>query len=135
MPYNAETISKPDIEKDHTIEELQAKITELENQLQAQQSAVNSQEVLPVSNLDENYNPTERDTHLLIIGALANLLAKPIQNKSRYLKGTGAINQSAINKDIETEIAELLKPSTKERSAETIKPRLREALKLVKQAD
>ncbi|MCQ9121930.1 hypothetical protein MUU45_001486 [Rodentibacter pneumotropicus] len=52
--------------KDATIEELQAKITELENQLQAAQSAVNSQEVLSVENKARRISRPQRDIFTLL---------------------------------------------------------------------
>ncbi|OOF56374.1 hypothetical protein BKK56_03520 [Rodentibacter genomosp. 2] len=114
-------------EKDSTIEELQTKITELENQLQARQSAVNSQEVLPV---DENYNPTERETHLLMIDAMAKLLTNQNFNVNRYIRGK-SINKKQISEDIAEHITKVLNtPETTIRSAETIRKRLNEALKL-----
>ncbi|MBF0750904.1 MULTISPECIES: hypothetical protein [unclassified Pasteurella] len=116
-------------DKDRIIEELQTKITELENQLQAQQSAVNSQEVLPVSNL-ENYNPTERETHLLMIDAMAKLLTNQNFNVNKYIRGKN-INKKQISEDITEHITKVLNtPETTIRSAETIRKRLNEALKL-----
>ncbi|VEH68296.1 Uncharacterised protein [Rodentibacter pneumotropicus] len=129
-------------EKDSTIAELQteneqlkARIAELENQLQAQQSAVNSQEVLPVNNLDESYNPTERETHLLMIDAMAKLLTNQNFNVNKYIRGKN-INKKQISEDITEHITKVLNtPETKPRSLETIRKRLDEALKLNEQAD
>ncbi|WP_077664858.1 hypothetical protein [Rodentibacter pneumotropicus] len=122
-------------DKNKTTEELQAKITELENQLQAQQSAVNSQEVLPVNNLDESYNPTERETHLLMIDAMAKLLTNQNFNVNKYIRGKN-INKKQISEDITEHITKVLNtPETKSRSLETIRKRLDEALKLNEQAD
>lgn len=116
--------------KELVIEDLQTKITDLENQLQAQQSAVNSQEVLPVNNLDESYNPTERETHLLMIDAMAKLLTNQNFNVNKYIRGKN-INKKQISKDITEHITEVLNtPETKPRSLETIRKRLDEALKL-----
>ncbi|OOF64705.1 hypothetical protein [Rodentibacter sp. Ppn85] len=140
-PYNPmissidENHPKSDQGKDRNVEELQAKITELENQLQAQQSAANSQEVLPVSNLDENYNPTERETHLLMIDAMAKLLTNQNFNVNKYIRGKN-INKKQISEDVTEHITEVLNtPETKSRSLETIRKRLDEALKLNEQAD
>ncbi|MBN6070565.1 hypothetical protein HYE53_05590 [Aggregatibacter actinomycetemcomitans] len=117
-------------EKDNPIETLRARITELESQLQ-KRSVVDSELISQAT----KYNPTERETHLLIIGALANLLANPNKNASRYVKGTGTINLSAISKDISDQIILLLQPETKVRSEETIKPRLREAINTISKAE
>ena len=132
-----ETLSKPNItdaEKDSIIAqlqlenaELQTRISELENK--TQQSAVDSE---PVLGNAKAYDVRERETHLLIIGALSNLLA---ENKQKYQKGNGGINQSAISKDIETEIIELLQPATKTRTIDTIRPRIRESLNLITKAE
>ena len=107
--------------------ELQARISELENKVQ--QSAVDSE---PVLGNAKAYDVRERETHLLIIGALSNLLA---ESKRKYQKGNGGINQSAISKDIETEIIELLQPATKTRTIDTIRPRIRESLNLITKAE
>ncbi|OOF82820.1 hypothetical protein BKG92_05440 [Rodentibacter ratti] len=121
--------------KELVIEDLQTKITELEKQLQAQQSAVNFQEVLPVSNLDENYNPTERETHLLMIDAMAKLLTNQNFNVNKYIRGKN-INKKQISEDVTEHITKVLNtPETKPRSLETIRKRLDEALKLNEQAD
>ncbi|THA12707.1 hypothetical protein [Rodentibacter pneumotropicus] len=53
-------------EKDSIIEELQAKITELENQLQAQQSEVDSKEVLPVESKLQRISRPQRDIFTLL---------------------------------------------------------------------
>ena len=133
----AENLSKPDantVEKDSIIAqlqlenaELQTRISELENK--TQQSAVDSE---PTLGNAKAYDVRERETHLLIIGALSNLLA---ENKQKYQKGNGGINQSAISKDIETEIIELLQPATKTRTIDTIRPRIRESLNLITKAE
>lgn len=133
-----ETIS---IEKDSIIAqlqsenaELQTRIAELEDLMSSnieQQPPVDSKPTLQGT----KYNTIERETHLLIIGALANLLANPNKNKTRYVKGAGAINQSALNSDIGAEIASLLQPETKSRAEETIKQRVREALNLITKAE
>lgn len=121
--------------KNKTTEELQAKITELENQLQAQQSAVDSQEVLPVSNLDEKYNPTERETHLMMINAMAQMLTNPYFNAHKYIRGKN-INKTDMSRDIAQHITKVLnEAATKPREEETIRKRLNEALKLNEQAD
>ena len=132
-----EPLMKPrttNTEKDPMIAQLQSEnaklqmpISELENKLQ--QSAVNSELVLEKG---KAYDVRERETHLLIIGALSNLLA---ENKRKYQKGNGGINQSAISKDIETEIIELLQPATKTRTIDTIRPRIRESLNLIIKAE
>ena len=114
--------------------ELQTRIAELEDLMSSnveQQPPVDSKPTLQGT----KYNTIERETHLLIIGALANLLANPNKNKTRYVKGAGAINQSALNSDIGAEIASLLQPETKSRSEETIKQRVREALNLITKAE
>ena len=114
------------------IERLKAENAELKAQLQdnaQQQSAVDSE---PVLGNAKAYDVRERETHLLIIGALSNLLA---ENKQKYQKGNGGINQSAISKDIETEIIELLQPATKTRTIDTIRPRIRESLNLITKAE
>lgn len=121
--------------KELVIEDLQTKITELEKQLQAQQSAVNFQEVLPVNNLDESYNPTERETHLLMIDAMAKLLTNQNFNVNKYIRGKN-INKKQISEDVTEHITKVLNtPETKPRSLETIRKRLDEALKLNEQAD
>ncbi|THA19017.1 hypothetical protein D3M83_02435, partial [Rodentibacter pneumotropicus] len=114
---------------------LNARITELENQLQAQQSAANSQEVLPVNNLDKSYNPTERETHLLMIDAMAKLLTNQNFNVNKYIRGKN-INKKQISEDVTEHIENVLNtPETKPRSLETIRKRLDEALKLNEEAD
>ena len=107
--------------------ELQTRISELEDK--AQQSAVDSE---PVLGNGKAYDVRERETHLLMIGALSNLLAG---YKQKYQKGNGGINQSAISKDIESEIIELLQPETKTRTNDTIRPRIRESLNLITKAE
>ncbi|UXN35943.1 hypothetical protein N8E87_06975 [Avibacterium paragallinarum] len=86
----------------------------------------------------EKYNPTERETHLLMINALANIITKPNfrAGAAKYLKANG-INQSAIYGGITEEISRILNaPETNERSEETIKKRLKEAMALeTKQAE
>lgn len=129
----------PKSEKDTDIAELQAKTEALQAEnakLKAQlqdnaqrKSAVDSE---PVLGNAKAYDVRERETHLLIIGALSNLLA---ENKQKYQKGNGGINQSAISKDIETEIIELLQPATKTRTIDTIRPRIRESLNLITKAE
>ena len=105
----------------------QDRMTELEQKLQ--QGAVDSEPVLENA---KAYDVRERETHLLMIGALSNLLAG---YKQKYQKGNGGINQSAISKDIETEIIELLQPATKTRTIDTIRPRIRESLNLITKAE
>ncbi|WP_258184938.1 hypothetical protein [Haemophilus haemolyticus] len=78
------------------------------------------------------YDVRERETHLLMIGALSNLLAGCKQN---YQKGNSGINQSAISRDIEHEIIKLLQPETKTRTLDTIRPRIRESLNLITKAE
>ncbi|WP_239496673.1 hypothetical protein [Aggregatibacter kilianii] len=112
------------------IERLKAENAELKAQLQVQkENAVDSE---PVLRNAKAYDVRERETHLLIIGALSNLLAT---NKPKYQKGKGVISQSAISKDIETEIIELLQPATKTRTTDTIRPRIRESLNLITKAE
>ena len=105
----------------------QDRMTELEQKLQ--QGAVDSEPVLENA---KAYDVRERETHLLMIGALSNLLAG---YKQKYQKGNGGINQSAISKDIESEIIELLQPETKTRTNDTIRPRIRESLNLITKAE
>lgn len=105
----------------------QDRMAELEQKLQ--QSAVDSEPVLENA---KAYDVRERETHLLMIGALSNLLAGC---KQKYQKGNGGINQSAISKDIESEIIELLQPETKTRTNDTIRPRIRESLNLITKAE
>ncbi|MCX2961886.1 hypothetical protein [Rodentibacter caecimuris] len=66
LQTETENLSKPDLKKDCVIEELQTKITELKNQLQAQQSAVNSQEVLSVENKARRISRPQRDIFTLL---------------------------------------------------------------------
>lgn len=114
------------------IVELKALITDLErkNKNTAQNGATSKQ--------PEKYNPTEKETHLLMINALANIIAKPDfkAGAAKYLKANG-INQSAIYGEITKEITRILNaPETNERSEETIKRRLKEAMGLeTQQAD
>lgn len=105
----------------------QDRMAELEQK--PQQSAVDSEPVLENA---KAYDVRERETHLLMIGALSNLLAG---YKQKYQKGNGGINQSAISKDIESEIIELLQPGTKTRTNDTIRPRIRESLNLITKAE
>ncbi len=117
-------------ENERLKEELKAqqdRMAELEQKLQ--QSAVDSK---PVLGNAKAYDVRERETHLLMIGALSNLLAG---YKQKYQKGNGGINQSAISKDIESEIIELLQPETKTRTNDTIRPRIRESLNLITKAE
>lgn len=107
--------------------ELQTRISELEQQLQ--QSAVDSESILEN---EKPYDKRERETHLLMIAALANLLAT---SKSKYQKASGNINQSEVSKDIETEIINLLQPETKTRSLDTIRARIRESIVLITKAE
>lgn len=115
-------------------EELEAKVkaqqdrmTELEQKLQ--QSTVDSEPVLENA---KAYDVRERETHLLMIGAFCNLVS---QGKYMYQNGKGKINKSAISKDIESEIIELLQPETKTRSPDTIRQRIRESLNLITKAE
>lgn len=113
-------------------ERLKAENAELKAQLQdnaQRQSAVDSEPALENA---KAYDVRERETHLLMIGALSNLLAGC---KQKYQKGNGGINQSAISKDIESEIIELLQPETKTRTNDTIRPRIRESLNLITKAE
>ena len=96
---------------------------------QPHQGSVDSEPVLENA---KAYDVRERETHLLMIGALSNLLAG---YKQKYQKGNGGINQSAISKDIESEIIELLQPETKTRTNDTIRPRIRESLNLITKAE
>ena len=105
----------------------QDKMAELEQKLQ--QGAVDSEPVLENA---KAYDVRERETHLLMIGALSNLLAGCKQN---YQKGNSGINQSAISRDIEHEIIKLLQPETKTRTLDTIRPRIRESLNLITKAE
>jgi len=105
----------------------QDRMTEFEQKLQ--QSAVDSEPILENA---KAYDVRERETHLLMIGAFSNLLAG---YKQKYQKGNGGINQSAISKDIESEIIELLQPETKTRTNDTIRPRIRESLNLITKAE
>ena len=125
---NSETV----LELQNQISEKDKIIGELREQLQdnaQRQSAVDSE---PVLENTKAYDVRERETHLLIIGALSDLLAA---NKQKYQKGNGGINQSAISKDIETEIIELLQPATKTRTIDTIRARIRESLNLITKAE
>lgn len=122
----------PNAQLQEEIERLKAENAELKAQLQdnaQRQSAVDSE---PVLGNAKAYDVRERETHLLIIGALSDLLAV---NKQKYQKGNGGINQSAISKDIETEIIELLQPATKTRTIDTIRARIRESLNLITKAE
>ncbi|MEE6055980.1 hypothetical protein [Avibacterium paragallinarum] len=108
----------------------------LETQItQLDQSAEKNEAVLVG---EEKYNPTERETHLLTINALVNIITRPDfkAGTANYLKANG-INQSAIYREITKEITRILNaPETNERSEETIKRRLKEAMELeTKQAD
>lgn len=117
-------------ENERLKEELKAqqdRMAELEQKLQ--QSAVDSE---PVLENGKAYDVRERETHLLMIGALSNLLAGCKQN---YQKGNSGINQSAISRDIEHEIIKLLQPETKTRTLDTIRPRIRESLNLITKAE
>ena len=105
----------------------QDKMAELEQKLQ--QGAVDSEPVLENA---KAYDVRERETHLLMIGALSNLLAGCKQN---YQKGNSGINQSAISRDIEHEIIKLLQPETKTRTLDTIRPRIRESLNLITKSE
>ncbi|CBY80842.1 hypothetical protein AO053_04235 [Haemophilus influenzae biotype aegyptius] len=105
----------------------QDRMAELEQKLQ--QSAVDSE---PVLGNGKAYDVRERETHLLMIGALSNLLAG---YKQSYQKGSNRINQSAISRGIEHEIIKLLQPETKTRTLDTIRPRIREALNLITKAE
>ena len=105
----------------------QDRMAELEQKLQ--QGAVDSEPVLENA---KAYDVRERETHLLMIGALSNLLAGCKQN---YQKGNSGINQSAISRDIEHEIIKLLQPETKTRTLDTIRPRIRESLNLITKAE
>ncbi|SUB27358.1 hypothetical protein EV689_11226 [Avibacterium gallinarum] len=118
-----------------------ARIKELEAENEQLKRAQGN--ILQIQNKDvlakeEKYNPTERETHLLMINALANIITKPDfrAGTAKYLKANG-INQSAIYGEITEEITRILNaPETKERSEETIKRRLKEAMGLeTQQAD
>ena len=132
-----ENLSKPDItdtEKNSIIAELRAENERLkaeneELKAQPKQSAVESETGLENA---KPYDNRERETHLLMIGALSNLLAT---SKQKYQKGKGVINQSAISRDIEAEIIELLRPETKTRTLDTIRPRIRESINLITKAE
>lgn len=107
--------------------ETQLAISQAETQ-KLNQSAVKNESVF----VEEKYNPTERETHLLMINALVNIITRPNfkAGAAKYLKANG-INQSAIYGEITEEITRILNaPETKERSEETIKRRLKEAVGL-----
>lgn len=122
------TIAQQQIE----IPKLKARIAELErkNQNTAQNKAIPEQ--------PPKYNPTERETHLLMINALINIITKPNfrAGAAKYLKAN-RINQKTIYEEVAQGIKETLNnPETKERSEEAIKKRLKEAMALeTKQAD
>lgn len=71
LPYNAESLSKSNTEREN-FEELQAKITNPEDQIQEQQSTVNSTEILLVEN--KNLSPKSETSYLNIIQALKDEL-------------------------------------------------------------
>ena len=132
-------ITESEVEAEN--ERLKAKAEELEAKVKAQQDRIAELEQKlqqgagdsePVLENAKAYDVRERETHLLMIGALSNLLAGCKQN---YQKGNSGINQSAISRDIEHEIIKLLQPETKTRTLDTIRPRIRESLNLITKAE
>lgn len=94
---------------------------ELLIELEKLKSAVNSDDVLA----QENYNPTEKETHLQIIYGLVEMLTKKPINSKRYLRGQG-INKSAIASDLERDLQGIF---INPRTAEGFRNKLTEILK------
>lgn len=115
-------------------EQLKIENTELKVQIEEfkskAQSVVDSEKDLEDR---KSYDLRERETHLLMIGAFANLL---VTSKLKYQKGTGKINKSEISKDLENEITQLLQqPETQSRSFETLRSKIREPISLITKAE
>lgn len=138
-PYNPLQPCKTDEQLKKQNDELQCENGQLKERIRELEQAglleINSDMLPANNNTTENYNPTERETHLLMINALAQMLTKSNGNAGKYLWGN-AINKKQISEDIAQQIKEALNdPETKTRSQETIRARLNDALKFNEQAD
>ncbi len=115
---NNQTADSQSEEKDKRIAELEQQLEELKQKLaQATQS--------PTVGNSQNYNPTERETHLQIIYGLVEKLTKKDINHSKYQRGNN-INKSSIARDLADEAqGRFINP----RDAEGFRNRLTEILK------
>lgn len=105
---------------DQQIAELRSRIAELETENQN----LKKSEPQPIEQQTENYNPTERGTHLQAIAILAMRYAE--QNKSTVMTEKGKIKNSAIAEILAKE-AKILFTNPKDK--DTFRRRLAEALK------
>lgn len=103
------------------VQALQARIAELEQELQNLKKPEAQTEAVTIA---ENYNPTERETHLQMIAVLSMKYAE--QNKSSLMTEKGKIINSTLANILAKESQELF---TSPRKAETFRPRIAEALK------
>ncbi|QBQ63867.1 hypothetical protein EXH44_06280 [Actinobacillus indolicus] len=110
---------------DEIISTLNQRITELEQQLEELKQKLAQATQSPTVDNSQNYNPTERETHLQIIYGLVEKLTKKDINHSKYQRGN-KINKMAIANDLERELQGLfITPKT----AEGFRNRLTEILK------
>lgn len=100
-------------------------IAELEQQLEElKQKLAQATQPTTVGN-SQNYNPTERETHLQMIYGLTCLLSKKEINHQRYIRGNN-INKSMIASDLERELQGIF---TTPKTAEGFRNRLTDILK------
>ncbi|MBF0785934.1 hypothetical protein E4T80_10685 [Muribacter muris] len=113
------------------IDTSQQRITELEQQL-LQEQAKNAELLAQLECLknvelqssENNYNPTEKETHLQIIYGLVEILTNRTINHQKYLRGNG-INKAAIANGLEAELKGLF---TNPRTVEGFRNKLTEIL-------
>lgn len=114
------------------IDTSQQRIIELEQQL-LQEQAKNAELLAQLKCLqntelqssENNYNPTEKETHLQIIYGLVEILTNRTINHQKYLRRNG-INKVAIANALEAELKGLF---TNPRTAEGFRNKLTEILK------
>lgn len=116
---NNQTADSQSEEKDKRIAELEQQLEELKQKLaQATQS--------PTVGNSQNYNPTERNTHLQMIAILAEELAK--SKNGKYLKkSTGLPNHLNLSELLERLAKEIEIEAVTAKSVDTYRKRLGEA--------
>lgn len=101
------------------------RIAELEQQLEELKQKLAQATQSPTVGNSQNYNPTERETHLQIIYGLVEKLTKKDINHSKYQRGNN-INKSSIARDLADEAqGKFINP----RDTEGFRNRLTEILK------
>ena len=110
------------------LDETKAENTQLKNELESLKA--NAIPTEPAA-----YNPTERETHLLLIYALSTMLAKGSKNVAKYLIAK-RINVSALAAESETQIRELVNDfDINARTQRVLRARISEALQSLQEAE